>query len=68
MYQHRALSAVPGWVAKQHPCLLGNGVRLYQALSERILGTVTTLLHYFSYRLSLSFSFSPIPFFFIIGK
>lgn len=62
MYQHRAHSAVPGWVAKQHSCLPGNGVRLDQALSERMLGTATTSFHYFSYKLSLSLSFSLIPF------
>lgn len=38
--RHRAHSAGPGWVAKQHPCLPGSGVRLYQALSGMTPGTV----------------------------
>lgn len=56
-YQHGTHSAVPGWVAKQHSCLPGNGVRLDQALSERMLGMATASLHYVSYKLSLPLSF-----------
>lgn len=45
MHQHGAPSALPGWIAKQPPCLPGNGVRLYQALSERtsLLPFITSL-------------------------